>query len=209
MSENIVKVHSSHAVSHGARISRAVREASLDATEIVAQAKAEAAEILAIAEREKEKLFEESRQRGYKDGLDNWNERLAEAWQARDQYLAKNEGELVKLAVAVARRIVGECAAMEPDAVLPAVREALRSVPSERKIRLRVSTTDAATVQKHIGELSALSWEICEIKVITDDSIELGGCIVESDLGVIDAQFSTQLDSLERALLRGTHAGGH
>lgn len=208
MSGNVVKIHSGDAASQGSRISKAVREASLDAHEIVARARAEAAEMLATAEREKETLEEESRQRGFQQGLNQWNQNLVEALEARRQYLAKHETELVELAVAVARRIVGECAATEPEAVLPAAREAIRAMRSERRIRLRIRTADEATVREHVAELSALSAEICEIVVIRDDTIQLGGCIVESDLGIIDAQFSTQLASLESALLRGANADG-
>jgi flagellar biosynthesis/type III secretory pathway protein FliH len=208
MSGNVVRIHSAEGVSQGSRISRAVREASLDAQEIVAHARDEAAEMLAAAGREKERVLEESRQRGFQQGLDQWNQILTSALDARSKYLSNNESELVKLAAAVARRVVGECAATEPEAVLHAAREAIRAVRSERRIRLRVRTADETVVRAHAAELSALSSEMCEIVVIADDSIQIGGCIVESDLGIIDAQFSTQLASLEAALLRGIHAEG-
>lgn len=206
MGESIIRIPRGDGASPVTRITKAVREASLDANEILARARAEAAELLINTERERENVLEEARQQGFRQGLDRWNQNLAEALEARSRYLEKNEAELVKLAVAVARRIVGECAATEPEAVLPAARAAIRAVRSERKVRLRVRPEDEATVREHVAKLSALSAELCEIVVMVDDSIALGGCIVESDLGIIDAQFGTQLDSLERALLRGVHA---
>jgi len=208
MSGNVVKFRTGDGTQQ-ARITRAVREASLDAEQIVAKARAEAEDLLAKAERQSHELLESSRQRGLEEGLNRWNQNLVEAFEAREQFLARNEAELVKLAVAVARKVVGECAASDNGAVLLSVREAVRSVRSERKIRLRVRASDEAVVKERLTELRALSSGIAEIAVTADDAVELGGCIVESDLGVIDAQFSTQLDALERALLRGNHAGGH
>lgn len=206
MSGNIVRISRGQVAPEVARITKAAREASLDAKEIVAKARSEAAELLINAECERESVLEEARQQGFRQGLDRWNRTVAEALEARSQYLAKNESELVKLAIAVARRIVGECAATEPQAVLPAARAAIRAVRSERRVRLRVRAADEAAAREHVAKLSALSAELCEIVVKVDDSIAFGGCIVESDLGIIDAQFDTQLDSLERVLLQGAHA---
>jgi flagellar assembly protein FliH len=209
MSANVIKVHVRNGHTSALTIKKTVREASLEAKDIVAQARSEAAEIIANAEREKEVIVEESRARGYNEGLDKWNETLAQAWQARDKYLASNEAELVKLAVTIARKIIGNCSRTDPGALLHTTREAIRAVRSERKIRLRVRSVDEAIVRQHIAELQTASTETSEIVVVVDDMITLGGCIVESDVGTIDAQFGTQLASLERALLRGVETNGN
>jgi type III secretion system HrpE/YscL family protein len=209
MSANVIKVHVRNVHPSAPTIKKAVREASLDAKDIVAQARSQAAEIVANAEREKEAIAEESRTHGYSEGLYKWNETLAEAWRARDRYFTGNEAELVKLAVTIARKIVGDCSRTDPGALLHTAREAIRAVRNERKIRLRVRATDEAFVRQRIAELQAVSAETCEIAVVVDDTITLGGCLVESDVGTIDAQFSTQLASLERLLLRGVESDGN
>jgi flagellar biosynthesis/type III secretory pathway protein FliH len=91
--------------------------------------------------------------------------------------------------------------------VLQSARGAIRSARGEQKLRLRVRPEDESIVLQHMIEMKRSNSEIGEILVIADESISLGGCIVESPLGVIDAQFSTQLQSLENAIKRGTDAG--
>lgn len=188
---------------------RAVHEASLEAGEILAGARSEAAAIVAGAEREREAIADESRTRGYNEGLGRWNETLTEAWRARDSYLAGNEAQLVRLAVTVARKIVGDLSQADPEAILHTAREAIRAVRGERKIRLRVRPVDEEMVRRRMAELEAAGPESCAITVAADESIILGGCIVETGLGTIDARLEAQLESLEHILLRGFEADGN
>ena len=207
MSANIIKAKLSTGLPLSSRIPKALSDASEQAKETISKARDEAEEIVRAARLEQEDLITESRQQGYADGLDRWNDTLVEAWNTRSRYLAANETVVVQLAMAVARKIVGETANIDPTAVLQSAREAIRSVRGEQKLRLRVRPEDESIVLQQTIELKRSNSEIGEIQVVVDESIALGGCIVESPLGTIDAQFSTQLQSLERAILRGTDAG--
>jgi flagellar assembly protein FliH len=209
VSENIIKAKLGVQPSYPSRIPKAAADALGEAKEIVSRARVEAEEIVRAAQVDREKLFAESREHGYTDGLSKWNDALVEAGRARRKYLAENEGMLVRLAIAVARKIVGDVASIDSNAVLHSAREAIRSVRGEEKIKLRVRPEDEPTVRQRAIELKGSNSDIGEIFVVSDESITLGGCIVESPLGTIDAQFSTQLKSLEQALLRGTDAGSH
>lgn len=207
MSANIIKAKLSTGLPLSSRIPKALSDASEQAKETISKARDEAEEIVRAARLEQEDLITESRQQGYADGLDRWNDTLVEAWNTRSRYLAANETVVVQLAMAVARKVVGETANIDPTAVLQSAREAIRSARGEQKLRLRVRPEDESIVLQQTIELKRSNSEIGEIQVVVDESIALGGCIVESPLGTIDAQFSTQLQSLERAILRGTDAG--
>jgi flagellar assembly protein FliH len=209
VSANIIKAKPRTDLPPPSRIPRAVMDASQEAKETIAKARAEAEAIVRAAHAERETLFGESRERGYAEGIDKWNDALVEARSARTHYLAKNETVLVQLAMAVARKIVGDTASIDPGAVLYSAREAIRSAHGEQKITLRVRPEDESIMRQQVVELKRSNSDIGEIQVVADQSITLGGCIVESPLGTIDAQFSTQLQSLERALLRGADAGSH
>ena len=184
-------------------------DASQEAKETIAKARTEAEAIVHAAHVERETLFGDSRERGYADGMDKWNDALVEAWNARNSYLVKNEAVLVQLAMAVARKIVGDTASIDSGAILHSAREAIRSARGEQKITLRVRPEDESIMRQQTIELKRSNSNIGEIQVVADESITLGGCIVESPFGTIDAQFSTQLQSLERALLRGADGGSH
>ena len=207
MSANIIKAKPGTGLPLSSRIPKAVTDASQQASETIAKARNEAEEILRATRLEQETLIAAARQQGYADGLGKWNDALIEAWDSRNRYLAENETVVVQLAMAVARKIVGETANIDPSAVLQSARQAIRSARGEQKLRLRVRPEDESVMLQQAIELKRSNSEIGEIQVVADESITLGGCIVESPLGTIDAQFSTQLQSLERAILRGTDAG--
>ena len=207
MTANVIKVHANNGKTAVSKITKEVHEASLEAKDILAKAQERAAQLLEDARREKETVLAESTKLGYAAGLDQWNDALADAWKRREDFLAGNEAELVKLAVAVAKKVIGHSVEMDPGAVLQSAKEALRSVRSEKRVTIRVNPSDEGAVREQAGPLKMLGAEIGELVVIGNPSIEAGGCIVESDLGIIDAQISTQLASIENALLRRFDVG--
>jgi flagellar assembly protein FliH len=205
MPANIIKAKSGTTASLSPRIPKVLADASEQAKETIARARVEAEEIVSSARLEREALITESKEKGYADGLDRWNDILVGAWETRSRYLAANDTVIVQLAMAVARKIIGEVANVDPSTILQSAREAIRSVRGEHKLRVRVRPEDESIMLQQTIELKRSNSEVSEIQVIADESITLGGCIVESPIGTIDAQFSTQLQSLERAILRGTH----
>lgn len=98
-----------------------------------------------------------------------------------DRELAK---DVVQLALAVARNLVGASLTVRPELVQDCVEEALRHVAhANGAVFLSVHPDDAALVKGFLEASSrAASWSIRE-----DDSIARGGCRVETAGGEIDA----------------------
>jgi type III secretion protein L len=209
MGANVIKVHSSNGTPAVSKITREAHEASLEAKDILAKAHEQAAQLIEDAQQEKDALFEESSERGYAAGLDKWNEALAEAWSRRDDFLARNEAELVKLAVAIAKKIVRHNIEAGSDVVLQAVKEALKSVRGERRITIKVNPSEEDELREQANSLKLLGSEVGDVVIVGNPSVAAGGCIVESELGVVDAQVDTQLASIEKALMRRFDASSH
>jgi type III secretion protein L len=207
MNANVIKVRANNGTPPVSKITKEAHEASLEAKDIVASAQEQAAQLLEDARREKEKVLAESTERGYAAGLGQWNDALADAWKQREDFLSRHEAELIKLAVAIARKIIGHSVVMNPDIVLQTAREALRSVRSERRVTIKVNPQDEAALREQAGSLKMFGAEVGELAIVGNPAIEAGGCIVESDLGMIDAQIGMQLASIENALLRRFDAG--
>src|SRR5262249_16373597 len=144
-------------------IKREVHEATLAAKQILEQAQAEAAEITAQAERDRVLVLQEARQEGYAKGLAQWNETLINAWKSRDQILANSEPELVRLAVQIARRIVGKELLTRPDIILRIVDEAIKATRAEKRLTIRVNPEQEARVRAHAESLRSLAGRVGEI----------------------------------------------
>jgi type III secretion protein L len=203
MSGNIIKTTGISPPMYRGTIKRDVHEATLEAKQILDQARTEGAQITAQAERDRESIFEEARQQGYSKGLGEWNETLVNTWKYRDDLLARSEPELVRLAVRIARRIVGAELVTKPETILRIVNEAVKTLRAEKKLTIRVNPEQEDRVRAQTESFRQLAGNVGQILVVGDPAIGPEGCVVESELGIIDAQLETQLERLEEALLQG------
>jgi len=185
----------------GKIIKKELFEASQEARHIVEEARQEAEQIVARAEQQRTASVESGFQIGYEEGLKRWNEILAGAWQARENLKTEWERSMLHLAVRVAERIVGEQLRLHPDTIVPIVREALKSLGQERQLTLLIHPDHREMVQANLDRLQTLVGSSRQIHLVVNPDIGLGGCVVESELGVIDAKLETQLECLEKVLL--------
>jgi len=183
-------------------LKKEVYEASLDARRIVEDAHKEAESVLEQAARQRTATLETARQEGYRDGLAQWDEALRSLQSARETLHSKCEMELLRLAVRVAEKIIGEELRLRPETIVSIVRECLRGIRHEQTLIIHVNLKELDQVQQNFKTLQDAIGSSRHIQVVGDPAVSTGGCIVESDTGVIDARVETQLKCLEDMLLR-------
>jgi len=204
MDEKIIKARTpADALPSSARVVKAeVYEASREAEQILIRARREAEVILAEAGGQAEAAREAARQQGYQEGLSHWNQALADALAARENLLLDGQQEVVRLAVRVAEKIIGEQIRADPGTVVSIVREALKSVGRERSLTIQVNPQHVEEVRSRMERLQEALGTGRQIQVQPSPAVSIGGCVVESELGVIDARLETQLQCLEEVMLR-------
>jgi flagellar assembly protein FliH len=106
------------------------------------------------------------------------------------------ERDTVKLAVAVAHRILHREIAVDPEAVLGLVKAAFSKVEARETHRLRVSSKDAALLQENRDRLNLPP----AIEIVADASLQAGSAIFETSRGELDASINTQLAEIDRGL---------
>ena len=185
----------------GKIIKKELFEASQEARGDCRSSPQEAEQIVAKAQQERTASVESGLQLGYEEGLKSWNKFSLSAWQARENLKTEWEQSLLHLAVRVAEKIIGEQLRLHPDAIVPIVREALKSVGQERQLTLLIHPDHREMVQANLDRLQALVGSSRQIHLVANPDIAPGGCVVESELGVIDAKLETQLKCLEEILL--------
>jgi type III secretion system HrpE/YscL family protein len=174
----------------------AIVDARQQAARIVEEARAEATRLVSEAERGAAEVERRAAHQGEESALATLAARLFEAERRRDGALAEAERDLAKIALAAARRIVGEELTVAPERIVAIVREVLDRARRARRIVVRVHPEDAATLRR-LAE-GALPYAIEE-----DPAIARGGCVIETELGEVDARIETKLAALEKALQRG------
>lgn len=118
----------------------------------------------------------------------------------RERYLRAVEEEVVKLALAIAARILRREAEIDPLLLTGAVRVALGQLAASTHVRLRVPAA-----QKELWtEAAALLPNLPLLPEITaDETMRAGDCIVETELGSVDIGVRAQLREIERGFFDG------
>ena len=95
------------------------------------------------------------------------------------------------------RKIIGDMG--DKERIVAIVRNALNVVRGQQKVTVRVAPADEAAVLEAMAGMTASSSGSSFMTVIADARLEQDSCIIESELGVVDASLSTQLRALENA----------
>ena len=115
----------------------------------------------------------------------------------RADMIHKSERQLVQLAIAIATRVIQREITLDRELLVAMARVALD----------RLGETSSATIRLHPEDHAAaaavrgvnLSTE--SVKVVPDPMVSRGGCMVESDFGLIDLAATSQLAEIASALL--------
>ena len=174
--------------------------AMLDAVTILDTAREQARAILRDAEDRRAETFEEAKLKGQSEGLNRYLDAIAALSKEADAHYAQAETELVKLGAAIARKIVGEELQSSDETMVRIAREALTSAHRAKSVAIRVCAKDARSLAKRKETLRLPAG--CTIEILADAAMEPGGCVIESELGIVDARLETQLKVIEAALLR-------
>ena len=115
--------------------------------------------------------------------------------QERDRFLHAVEQEVVKLALAVAARILRREAQMDPLLLTGAVRVALGQLAGSSEVRLRVPAAEADLWKETIALVPNLAMKPV---VVAGEGMRLGDCVIESKVGTVDLGVRSQLGEIER-----------
>ena len=134
--------------------------------------------------------------------LVNERKKVAQTLEAFDRerktYFERVEGEVVQLALAVARKILHREAQIDPLFLAGAVRVALEKVAAGSAVKLRVPETDIFKWRQIVALLKNVQ---PQPEVVGDPALPSGRCIMETDVGSTNISLDTQFREIERGLL--------
>jgi len=207
MDEKILKADSVSdkvVVSSPKVLKREVYEATREASDVVALAQEKARQIIEEALREQDSIRERARQEGNAQGLAEWNRVLTEANQRADELTNSWEETMLRLSVRVAEKIIGEQLRVHPETIVEIIREVIKNIRPGKRLTIQVNQADAQQARARIDRIKDGLSTSSEIEIVASGSVSPGGCLIESELGIIDARLETQLKCLEEALVRGS-----
>jgi len=124
---------------------------------------------------------------------------IAETAGIRMQEYAHMETETVRMALAIAKKVVGH-AAEYGQVVATVVKAAMKKVSDPRRLTVKLNPRDLEVVAAIKGELQASDDSDIVVELEGDETIGKGGCIIEARLGDVDARIDQQLKIIEQTL---------
>lgn len=198
-----------------------VAAARRQAEEMLSRARAEVDGLHETARREGYALgFGEGRAQGLKDGHAEAFRQAAEKFAAEQaqamrmvteviaefearkrDLLVEAEQDLVQFAVEVAGRLTFDIGAARGEAAKANLERALAKISSATDLTVRANPGDASTLETFAADYVKTWGEAVHVRMVPDESIAPGGCVVTAGATQIDADLSTLVRQMNAAIL--------
>lgn len=155
---------------------------------------------------------EQGRADGHQQALDEHRQSLAQLVATisemivrindeRQRLEAEAIGDVVRLAVAIARRVTKRQGELDPRVLQSNLTEAMKLVVGAADVRIAVHPSQKQALSGELPRLR-LSWPTLEhVELIEDESLSPGGCRILTHQSQIDADLDVQLDRVVADLL--------
>jgi flagellar assembly protein FliH len=154
-----------------------------------------------LAQGEKSAL--ETSERKMDAALKRYAESIAEIRKLRSGLYSQVEREVVKLAIAVANKIVHREIRVDRDIVQTLVHVALSRVAEKSAVTICLNPADYSYLMERRTELAQSEGR--DIALLADKSIERGGCLIQTNCGDIDARIEEEFREIEHSFFEGAN----
>lgn len=160
-------------------------------------------------------LLQQAYAKGYRDGeaagikaederlesnLNHLDKLIAEIEETRTEVFRNAEKGIVNLAMAIAAKIIRHEISTKKEVIVRTVSAALKKPVDHENIKVRVNPSDYHFLKEQAFQFSNFVDNPGSVIFVEDESIERGGCMIETNLGDIDARIEKQLRAVEEAL---------
>lgn len=194
-----------------------LERAKEEAREIMLNAQEEADVVRSDAYSEAKTLREEAIASGYEEGLKKAQEEieadrqwaieqndilLEEARQTKLAILRSTEADMVRLVIAVTKKVIANELLTNPNLIINIVRDAISYLDNPGNITAYVNPAELDKLLALMNDeiLTEIGSREINVEVKGDSRITCGGCLIESDNGSIDARVETKLEIIEQGL---------
>lgn len=132
--------------------------------------------------------------------IDHLKIQFIELVQLKRNILAQMEPEVVRLALEIAKKIVGQELETNKEMIVGIVRGGLSTLKERDEITIRVNPQEYDAIKAHQTEFESMIEGLQRFDVLSDGAIEPGSCAIETNMGNVDARISTQFEAIRLAL---------
>ncbi len=172
------------------------------------KAKRQATDIKAIAQKEGYdagfdegfKKGEDAARQDFSPFLETVQGLISDLTGFRKNMYDKFEREMIEMVVSLAKRVIHFEFSMRDDAVQEMIRLAVQSVLDRESMVIKINPADKGYAESFRPELHHLFSEIKNITFEAHSGVARGGCVVETNFGVVDARIDKLGEQMDRIL---------
>jgi flagellar assembly protein FliH len=106
---------------------------------------------------------------------------------------ARADRTMLELCRLMVKKIIVAETAQKNEVILTVLRKALSYIAEKEKLIIRVSSHDTPTVSDNKEFWAPIAERLRDVTIEPDDRIQPGGCVIESNSGVVDGRIETQI----------------
>jgi flagellar biosynthesis/type III secretory pathway protein FliH len=117
----------------------------------------------------------------------------------QENRILESEDDIVEIVFASVSKILGD-AMIEPDAVISIVKQSINQLVSRDQLTIHLSAKDKRLIDSILSEREEPLFDDA-VNIVADERVQLGGCILQTNTGGLDARLEVQLQQLRDCLL--------
>jgi len=123
---------------------------------------------------------------------------LTEFAQGREVYYQRIEGEIVRLVLSIARKVLHRESQVDPMLLTGMVRVALERIAQGTAVTLKVPPSQAESWR---AAVRAMPRKDLAVEVVADDSLNVPSCVILTEMGGTEVSVEAHLEEIERGFL--------
>lgn len=181
------------------RIPADVISKALDVEGVLEEVKSSAERYRLEVAQEAEKLKQIAANEGYEEGFKQWGEHIANLELEIEKVRQEVTAMIIPIALKAAKKIVGREIELSNETIVDIVLNNLKAVSSHKKIKIYVNKADLEVLEGNKNVLKQVFENLESLSLIERNDVKPGGCIIETEGGIINAQLENQWRILEQA----------
>ena len=169
------------------------------AHEILEKAKEDAEDHKKKTHEECKELKRQAKEEGFKEGLSLFNEHVVYFEKELKRLRHEMQQSLLPLVLQAAKKVVATQLELKPDTIVDIVLATLTPVTQNHRITIFVNKADIEILEKEKPRIKEILEQLESLKIKERDDITPGGCVIETETGIINATLENQWGSIEKA----------
>ena len=164
--------------------------------------------LVSRAQEESENIKKSAFEEGYRAGLEKAGSDLEKFRESLNSFMnAKKDvfeyiaPDILEISVDIAKKIIKKEVDADPQILIDTIVDILKTTSkNEPKIVIRVRPQAVQFIKDTIPNITYQYGIDSKINIVADPSVEEGGCIFQTNNGIVDASVDTQIEIIKKAL---------